>query len=139
VNKNWILGVDFVYPLATFTKSDLFRSVIRPNHMGLDFAGTVGQEVLNSVPGTVQAVYPAADPGGMTVDVVNKDLAVDPVQITYSHLDLVRVRVGQVVTMGQILGSLAAVPKEAPRPHVHLQIRRWVDPEIVMQVPKKYP
>jgi murein DD-endopeptidase MepM/ murein hydrolase activator NlpD len=142
--RDLILNDTFIYPLRRFSKSDTFRSVVRPTHMGLDFAGQVGDEVLCMWPGVVLNIYAAAAPGGMTVHVINRDDPNDPAEATYSHLDdPPRVKVGQAVMMGDVLGTLARVPPppEPARPHCHVQLRRrqWLDPEIELRVPKIYP
>lgn len=73
----------------------------KPGHRGVDLAGTAGQPVYAAGPGTVvfagklagRPVVSIAHPGGLHT-------SYEPVQAA--------VRVGQLVTSGQLLGELAA-------------------------------
>jgi murein DD-endopeptidase MepM/ murein hydrolase activator NlpD len=127
--KDWVLGVDFVYPLLHFNITDTFRMPSRPTHMGVDLCATVGDAVLNMFFGKVNAIYPSAAPGGTTVEIANSD---ENTIATYSHLDDVRVRKGDTATMGEVIGTIA----DLPRPHCHLQLRAWIDAEVTLRLPK---
>jgi len=135
--RDWILGIDFIYPLlhGNLTQWDTFRSAARPHHLGLDICGKVGDEALCCFPGKVGNVYKSAPPGGMTVEVLNSD---ENTMATYSHLDKVIVTKGQEVVIGQVLGVLAGLPVDKPRPHIHFQIRAWIDPEGALRIPNKW-
>jgi murein DD-endopeptidase MepM/ murein hydrolase activator NlpD len=135
--RDWILGIDFIYPLmhGYLTQWDTFRSASRPGHLGVDLCGKVGDEALSCFPGWVSNIYPSAAPGGTTVEVKNNDEATIA---TYSHLGDLKVHRGDVVAMGQVLGVLAGVPKDKPRPHIHFQLKAWIDPETALRFPKKW-
>ena len=130
--KDWILGVDFIYPLlhGNLTPWDTFRSSARPHHLGADLCGKAGDEALCCFPAKVGNIYKSAPPGGMTVEILNSD---ENTMATYSHLDKVIVSKGQDVAIGQVLGVLMDV-----KPHIHFQIRAWMDPEQVLKIPKKW-
>jgi murein DD-endopeptidase MepM/ murein hydrolase activator NlpD len=130
--KDWILGIDFIYPLlhGNLTQWDTFRSSARPNHLGADLCGKAEDEALCCFPGKVGNLYKSAPPGGMTVEVLNSD---ENTMATYSHLDKVIVTKGQEVAIGQVLGVLMDV-----HPHIHFQLRAWIDPEQVLRIPKKW-
>jgi murein DD-endopeptidase MepM/ murein hydrolase activator NlpD len=98
--------------------------------MGVDLCAKVGDAVLNMFFGKVNAIYPSAAPGGTTVEVANSD---ENTIATYSHLDKVQVKKGETATMGEVIGTVA----DLPRPHVHLQLRAWVDPEATLRLPKQ--
>jgi murein DD-endopeptidase MepM/ murein hydrolase activator NlpD len=127
----WIQGVDFVYPLLHFNITDTFRMLARPTHMGVDLCANVGDAVLNMFYGKVTAIHPAASPGGMSVEIENSD---ELTRATYSHLDKLNVRVNDTAMMGQVIGVIA----DLPRPHCHLQLRAWVDPEATLRLPKTW-
>lgn len=133
--KDWVLGTDFVMPLRHGVITDTFRMPSRIHHMGTDFCGKAGDEVLNMFPSLVTSLYASGDPGGWTVEVMN---AQENTVAAYSHLENIKVQRGDAVSMGQVIGVLANVGLPIPRPHVHLQLRAWVDLETILKLPKKW-
>ncbi len=129
-------GIDFVYPLKRGYITDTFRMPARPGHLGPDLCCEAGDEVVSAFPGVVYNLHPSAPPGGITVEIRNDD---ENTCATYSHLiDPVEVKIGQRVAMGQLLGYVAALPADKPRPHVHFQLRAWIDPEKAFNMPKQW-
>ena len=94
-------------------------------HTGIDLAAPAGTPVSSATAGTARTGF---DPGGagMFVEVI-----VDPhVRILYCHLSAFRVRGGESLTPGQLLGLVGSTGR-ATGPHVHLEVQvdgRSVDP-----------
>jgi murein DD-endopeptidase MepM/ murein hydrolase activator NlpD len=133
--KDMVLGIDYVYPLIHGWITDTFRMPSRPNHLGPDLCGKTEDEVLSAFPGKVIGYYNSGNPGGKTVAIMNPD---EKTLATYSHLDKVIVTMGQEVSIGQVIGVLAGLPIDKPRPHVHFQLQAWIDAEEVLKMPKRW-
>jgi murein DD-endopeptidase MepM/ murein hydrolase activator NlpD len=85
-------------------------------HTGVDLAASIGTEVHSATAGSAITGY---DPSGAGNYVV---VIVDPhVRILYCHLAAFRVRSGDAVTPGDVIG-LVGETGLATGPHVHLQI-----------------
>jgi murein DD-endopeptidase MepM/ murein hydrolase activator NlpD len=132
--EDMVPGTDFVFPVAEFKITDTFRMRSRYNHLGLDVCTKAGEKVFSMIPGDVTGIYPSASPGGWTVEVTNAD---ERTVLTYSHLEgpaeKLPVKKGQAVAMGQVIGVVA----DTERPHVHLQLRAWIDAEKAFGFPKE--
>ena len=133
---NWKLNETYVHPLSHGYITDYYMMPNRPKHSGTDLCGKVGDSVMSPFAGTVVGVYPSGAPGGMTVEIM-KD-GVENARVSLSHLDRVIVAKGQNVSIRQIVGVLAAVPPEKPRPHIHMELRVTVDAEEALKIPKKW-
>ena len=102
----------------------------RGPHNGIDLGdGLCGDPVLAGAPGTIE--YANADPksGGANIVIVNHGAE----RTWYAHLSIIRVRVGQAVTAGTIVGNVGATGW-ATGCHLHyqrqvwdLRARAWVD------------
>lgn len=94
-------------------------------HTGIDLAAPLGSNVRSATAGVVLV---GDDPDGAGLFVV---VRVDShVRILYCHLSEFRVRPGEMVRPGQVVGLLGATGK-ATGPHVHLEVQvdgRPVDP-----------
>jgi len=85
-------------------------------HTGVDLAASIGTEVHSATAGSAITGY---DPSGAGNYVI---VIVDPhVRILYCHLSAFRVRSGDAVTPGDVIG-LVGETGLATGPHVHLQI-----------------
>ena len=94
-------------------------------HTGVDLAAPTGTPVFSATAGTARTGFDPAG-AGMFVEVV-----VDPhVRILYCHLSAFRVRSGELLTPGEVLGLVGSTGR-ATGPHVHLEVQvdgRAVDP-----------
>jgi murein DD-endopeptidase MepM/ murein hydrolase activator NlpD len=130
--RDWVQGFDYVLPLEHYQITDWFRMPARLSHMGTDFCGKVGDQVRAMIPCVVTGIHaagsdrPGGPPVGVTIETVNED---ETTVFSYSHLDstTLKVKQGDTLSMGQVMGTLVA----QARPHCHLQMRAWVDCEIM--------
>ncbi len=85
-------------------------------HTGIDLAAPVGTEVHSATAGTAFLGYDSAGAGNFVA------VAVDAhVRVLYCHLSAFRVRPGEWVVPGQVIGLVGATGL-ATGPHVHLQV-----------------
>ncbi len=90
---------------------------------GIDIGVPEGSEVLSAGPGRVTyAGTPARAYGPMVILEHEGDLFT-----VYGNLGRLRVRGGQAVTAGQLLGSSGG-PQGALPPHIHFEVRRQEEP-----------
>jgi len=85
-------------------------------HTGIDLAAPLGTEVHSATAGTAVLGYDSAGAGNFVVVVVDAHT-----RILYCHLSAFRVRPGEPVTPGQVIGLVGATGL-ATGPHVHLQV-----------------
>lgn len=85
-------------------------------HTGIDLAAPIGTEVHSASYGTVFTGFDAAAAGNFVV------VAVDAhVRVLYCHLAVIRVRSGESVMPGQVMG-LVGDTGLTTGPHVHFQV-----------------
>ena len=98
-------------------------------HTGIDLAAPLGTDVHSATAGTAFLGYDSAGAGNFVV------VAVDAhVRVLYCHLSAFRVRPGESVTPGQVIGLVGATGL-ATGPHVHLQVNvdgSPVDPAVFL-------
>ena len=85
-------------------------------HTGVDLAAAAGTDVHSATYGTA---WTGIDPTGCGVFVVVMEDA--HVKVVYCHLSVSRVRSGDSVTPGQVIGLVGATGL-ATGPHVHFQV-----------------
>jgi murein DD-endopeptidase MepM/ murein hydrolase activator NlpD len=85
-------------------------------HTGVDLAAALGTPVYSATEGVVITGFDAHGAGKFVKVVVDRH-----VRILYCHLSAFRVRSGDVVTPGQLVGLVGATGL-ATGPHVHLQV-----------------
>jgi murein DD-endopeptidase MepM/ murein hydrolase activator NlpD len=86
-------------------------------HTGVDLAAPLGTEVRSATSGAARLGFDA-NGAGMYVEVI-----VDPhVRVFYCHLSAFRVRSGESVVPGQVVGLVGATGL-ATGPHVHFEIQ----------------
>ncbi len=85
-------------------------------HTGVDLAAPSGAAVYSATDGVVVTGFDAGGAGNFVKVLVDKH-----VRILYCHLSAFRVRSGDVVTPGQVVGLVGATGL-ATGPHVHLQV-----------------
>jgi murein DD-endopeptidase MepM/ murein hydrolase activator NlpD len=85
-------------------------------HTGVDLAAPLGTEVRSATAGTALLGYDSAGAGNFVIVVVDSH-----VRILYCHLSAFRVRPGESVSPGQLIGLVGATGL-ATGPHVHLQV-----------------
>jgi murein DD-endopeptidase MepM/ murein hydrolase activator NlpD len=96
-------------------------------HTGIDLAAPAGTQVLSATAGTARI---GLDPNGAGMYV---EVKVDAhVRVLYCHLSAFRVRSGESVSPGQVVGLVGATGR-ATGPHVHLEVQvdgTSVDPAV---------
>lgn len=101
-----------------------------PGHRGADLVGTEGQDVLAAGAGVVVYAAPLADRGVVSVDHAGG------LRTTYEPV-AARVRAGQIVARGEVLGTLAAGHAGCPAPAcLHWGLRRdrvYLDPLLLVR------
>jgi murein DD-endopeptidase MepM/ murein hydrolase activator NlpD len=85
-------------------------------HSGIDLAAPLGTEVLSATSGTATLGYDSAGAGNFVVIQVDRQT-----RILYCHLSSFRVKPGQQVDPGQLIGLVGATGL-ATGPHVHFEI-----------------
>lgn len=101
-------------------------------HTGTDLIAEPGEQVLACANGRVEQVY--TDP------MLGNVVVIEHGDYHFSYCGLgedFTVAVGDVVTIGQAIGTVTAVPMEsADEPHLHLEVRRdsaYLDPRSVLE------
>lgn len=101
-------------------------------HAGMDIEAESGAQVLACGNGIVQETY--------TDRMLGNVVTVEHGEYIFSYCGLgenFQVAPGDVVTMGQTIGTVTAVPVEsADQPHLHLEVRRdsaYMDPQAVIE------
>ena len=108
-------------------------------HSGLDVAAPAGVSILGLVDGTVTFAgrIPAGE--GSSMLAVTVEGAVDGLRYTVMPLETLDVARGEVLSLGDPLGSLAATGDgSSEAPHVHISVRRgdtYLDPQTVLTPP----
>ena len=120
---NELRSNQWVLPLAGYTLSASFgdsSSLWATTHTGQDFAAAEGTPIVAVASGVVtQAGYdPAADWAG-NLTVVKLD---DGTEIWYAHQSSIRVRTGDVVAPGAVIGYVGSTGNSTG-PHLHLEVR----------------
>lgn len=101
-------------------------------HIGTDFAAQANEEVLACANGQVKRTY--------TDSMLGNVVLIEHGAYEFSYCGLGEnflVSEGDIVTKGQAIGNITAVPGEAAdKPHLHLEVRRdgvCLDPDSVIQ------
>jgi murein DD-endopeptidase MepM/ murein hydrolase activator NlpD len=117
-------GLPIGQPLARMEVTSSYGSRLDPflgeraMHTGTDFRATTGTSVLATGPGTVIAAGPSGGYGKLIeIDHGNG------VTTRYAHLSSILVEVGDVVTIGEIIGRVGSTGRSTG-PHLHYEIRR---------------
>jgi murein DD-endopeptidase MepM/ murein hydrolase activator NlpD len=98
-------------------------------HRGIDLAAPLGTDVHSATAGTAILGYDSAGAGNFVVVVFDAH-----VRILYCHLVAFRVRPGETVAPGQVIGLVGATGL-ATGPHVHLQVNvdgSAIDPAVFL-------
>lgn len=85
-------------------------------HTGIDLAAATGTEVHSATAGTAYAGFDASGAGNFVVVVLDSR-----VRIVYCHLAAFRIRDGDAVTPGQVIG-LVGSSGLSTGPHLHFQV-----------------
>ncbi len=101
-------------------------------HAGMDETAQAGEEIRACANGQVKQTYSDSMLGNVIV--------VEHGDYEFSYCGLgedFQVKEGDIVTKGQIIGTVTAVPSEAAdAPHLHLEVRRdgaYLDPQSVIE------
>lgn len=114
-----------------FGTERVFNGEVQSQHLGLDFAAPAGTEVRAINSGTVILAQPLYFEGGFVVIDHGQGLL-----SLYLHLSEFRVKQGEQVTSGQVLG-LSGSSGRATGPHLHLAVRWegiYLDPEVLLRL-----
>ncbi len=126
----------FMAPVASpisdiFGTERVFNGEVQSRHLGLDFAAPAGTEVHAINAGTVILAQPLYFEGGFVVIDHGQGLL-----SLYLHLSEFRVKPGQEVSSGQVVG-LSGSSGRATGPHLHLAVRWqgvYVDPATLLRI-----
>lgn len=99
---------------GVFGSQRILNGQARAAHSGVDFAAPVGASVLAAADGVVTLAEQDLFYTGQTV-MIDHGLAVGTV---YAHLSAVKVRLGQSVKKGEVIGQVGATGR-ATGPHLH--------------------
>lgn len=103
---------------------------LRP-HMGVDFGGESGEEVVSMCDGVVKDIYKDEMLGNVLV-VENDELTV-----YYCGLEDITVERGGELSAGNAIGTVGTVPfEEKDEPHIHVSIivnNRYIDPISIIE------
>jgi murein DD-endopeptidase MepM/ murein hydrolase activator NlpD len=87
-------------------------------HAGIDLLAPAGTDVIAAAPGTVTWAAPRAGGWGNLVTIAHGH----GLRTMYAHLSVIKVRVGQWVAGGTVLGRVGATG-DATGPHLHFEVR----------------
>ena len=134
-------SAEMIYPLETkeilkaySSGAPVYSKTMRDwrIHEGLDLTARGGDNVLACANGLVKLVY--------TDNMLGNVALIEHGDYEFSYCGLgedFQVKAGDIVTKGQVIGVVTAVPFEAADdPHLHLEVRRdsvYVDPETVLK------
>lgn len=116
----------FKWPLKKYTLTQKFNSLKRPPHLGIDLKANLGTAVLSSQSGIV--VY-----AGQKFTGYGKVIIIEHGShwtSLYSHLNQIKVKLGQKVQQGQIIGTVGSTGRSSG-PHLHFEMmykKRNVNP-----------
>jgi murein DD-endopeptidase MepM/ murein hydrolase activator NlpD len=87
-------------------------------HEGVDLPAPAGTPILAAAPGVVTWAAPRAGGWGNLVTIAHAD----GVRTMYAHLSTIRVRVGEWLAGGTIIGRVGSTG-DATGPHLHFEVR----------------
>ena len=118
--------LNFQWPLKQYKLTQKFNSFKRPPHLGIDLKANLGTAVLSSQSGRV--VYAGRQFSGYgKVIIIEHDSHWTSL---YSHLSQIKVKLGQKIKQGQIIGAVGSTGRSSG-PHLHFEImykKRNVNP-----------
>ena len=118
--------LNFQWPLKKYKITQQFNSFKRPSHLGIDLKADLGTAVLSSHSGRV--VY-----AGQKFTGYGKIIIIEhsPYWTSlYSHLSQIKVKLGQQVKQGQVIGAVGNTGRSSGS-HLHFEImykKRNVNP-----------
>jgi len=121
-------GIPSIVPLANFAITctgasigqkfnPFFKTILR--HEGVDLMASVGSDVLATADGTVLSVEKRERGFGNRIVISH----LNNIQTTYSHLSEVKVRAGQTVSRGTVIGQVGTSGRSFA-PHLHYEVVR---------------
>ena len=107
----------FQWPLKTYKITQKFNSFKKPPHLGIDLKAPLGTPILSSQSGKV--VYAGQQFTGYgKVIIIEHDSQWTSL---YSHLSQIKVKLGQIVRQGQVIGAVGSTGRSTG-PHLHFEI-----------------
>jgi murein DD-endopeptidase MepM/ murein hydrolase activator NlpD len=114
-NKPWTVGA---YSEVPFLRQ--VDKTVRP-HYGVDLAAFRGAPIYPIGPGVVKATQPTSvGRSGISVQISHED---GKVLSFYSHLDKIRVSVGEEVDFNTVIGDMGDSGNAKGFPHLHYEVR----------------
>jgi len=87
-------------------------------HPGIDFRGKIGDPVQCTAMGTVEFAGPAGGYGNCV-----RIKHINNLETVYGHLSHINVRLGQKVTVGDVIGKVGSTGRSTG-PHLHYEVRK---------------
>lgn len=115
-------GIQFVLPLSDSYISSHYGGRGGSFHKGVDLCvagGTLGRPVLSTAQGVVKEVLPTNKSGGYGLKIVIDHG--NNIKSLYAHLDSVNVQPGQIVQVGEQIGT-AGNTGNSTGPHLHFEL-----------------
>lgn len=107
----------FQWPLKEYKLTQKFSSFKRPPHLGIDLKATVGTPVLSIHSGRVVYAGNKLTGYGNIVIVEHSSHWAS----LYAHLQKIKVKTGQTVTQGDVIGTLGNTGRVSG-PHLHFEL-----------------
>ena len=114
------------------------HGIRKVRHRGIDYRGFQGQAVIATADGTVTMIRretaernKAGPNSGNTVEIMHPTELPDGARYLftkYAHLSKIKVRLGQTVKRGQIIGTMGTTGcvRFQCGPHVHFEVHPWM-------------
>ena len=111
-----------IHVLSSYKSYTGVGGFTRPNpHSGIDYQGYRGDPVLAAGDGTVHRLFDNRG-GGLGIGIFHPELGL---YTGYNHLSEIKVKKGETVRRGQIIGSVGATGASSMGiPHLHFEVNR---------------
>ena len=106
----------FQWPLKKYKLTQKFSSFKKPPHLGIDLKAKIGTLVLSSHSGKIVYAGNRLTGYGNMVIVEHSSWA-----SLYAHLQKIKVKTGQTVSKGDVIGTLGNTGKTTG-PHLHFEL-----------------
>jgi murein DD-endopeptidase MepM/ murein hydrolase activator NlpD len=111
------------------------RNALSPVHRGIDIAGYDSEPVLAAAAGEVQFAGDSSQLDGIIVLLRHGPVNLDQYFTQYNHLSEVKVKVGQTVERGQVVGLIGRTGLWRPHVHVHFELQQALPGNVIDPAP----